>query len=130
MCWFGPYTHQSATSLLSELLIFECNSSSRVFKIPGFQVVKNAIKTGFGFGKTWVGNTSCHAVKIIMANKKLFFYLSKCWWCLLSRRNINSINQTLRSEQLSNSITCRVMAFSQNTFCGIWILIQILFFEP
>jgi len=43
--YLNDYTRQYATSVLSQLPIFECNSNSTIFKIPGFGCWK---KTGFG----------------------------------------------------------------------------------
>jgi len=40
---FGQYTRQSATSVLSELLIFEYNSNPVFFKYPGLVVEKKRV---------------------------------------------------------------------------------------
>jgi len=68
--------HQSATSVLSESLVFECNSNSSFFKTAGFRIVENSQKKGFGFGKTWVENTSNHALTTNLCMKPLAFEMS------------------------------------------------------
>jgi len=42
---FGLFTRQSATSVLSELLIFECNSNSSFFKYPDLVAEKKRVSS-------------------------------------------------------------------------------------